>query len=98
MYSNSWVNQRLNNMELQKPIQKIMVLVCKKSFDYTPFYVRYNTGLHISENGKQFSQLIETLILNYPTTIVDEIVIIAHSMGGLVTSYCIMLHYKMHIG
>ncbi|MEN9448779.1 MAG: hypothetical protein RJA25_2069, partial [Bacteroidota bacterium] len=56
----------------------------QKDFDYTPFYVRYNTGLHISENGKQFSQLIETLILNYPTTI-DEIVIIAHSMGGLVT-------------
>ena len=56
----------------------------QNDFDYTPFYIRYNTGLHISENGKQFSQLIENLVQNYPVDI-DEIVIIAHSMGGLVT-------------
>ncbi len=56
----------------------------QNDLNYTPFYVRYNTGLHISENGKQLAQLIETLVQNYPTA-VDEIVIIAHSMGGLVT-------------
>lgn len=56
----------------------------QKELNYTPFYIRYNTGLHISENGKQFSQLIETLVNNYPIEI-DEISIIAHSMGGLVT-------------
>ncbi len=56
----------------------------QNDFGFTPFFVRYNTGLHISENGKQFSQLINELIENYPIEI-SEINLIAHSMGGLVT-------------
>lgn len=55
----------------------------QNDLNYTPFFVRYNTGLHISENGKQLSQLITSLSENYPTQI-SEIVIIGHSMGGLV--------------
>lgn len=55
----------------------------QKNFGYTPFFLRYNTGKHISENGKTFSKLIETLIHNYPLD-VEEIVVIGHSMGGLV--------------
>lgn len=51
---------------------------------YSPFYIRYNTGLHISENGKQLTNLIDKLTANYPIKI-EEIIIIAHSMGGLVT-------------
>lgn len=51
--------------------------------DYTPFFLRYNTGLHISENGKEFSRLISDLLSAYPQP-VDEIVMIGHSMGGLV--------------
>ena len=53
-------------------------------FDYTPFYLRYNTGLHISENGKNLAALLEKLYENYPIKI-EEISIIAHSMGGLLT-------------
>jgi pimeloyl-ACP methyl ester carboxylesterase len=56
----------------------------EKDFQYTPFYLRYNTGLHISENGKSLAALIEKLTRNAPTQI-SEICIIAHSMGGLVT-------------
>ncbi len=55
----------------------------QNDFNYTPFYLRYNTGMHISENGKLLSQLMETLINEYPIE-VEEILIIAHSMGGLV--------------
>lgn len=51
---------------------------------YTPLYVRYNTGLHISHNGQMLSQLMEELLANYPVD-VEEIIIITHSMGGLVT-------------
>ncbi|MCD6584649.1 MAG: alpha/beta hydrolase [Desulfobacteraceae bacterium] len=51
--------------------------------DYTPIFLRYNTGLHISENGKMFSKLMSDLISNYPQK-VNEIVMIGHSMGGLV--------------
>ncbi len=55
----------------------------QKELGYTPFYVRYNSGLHISENGKNLSILIHTLFKNYPTSI-KELILIGHSMGGLV--------------
>ena len=51
---------------------------------YTPFYLRYNTGLHISDNGKAFANCMEQLFENYPLEI-EEVTIIAHSMGGLIT-------------
>jgi pimeloyl-ACP methyl ester carboxylesterase len=50
---------------------------------YTPFYVRYNTGRHTSENGQLLSALLTQLIAEYPGN-VEEIVLIGHSMGGLV--------------
>lgn len=50
---------------------------------YLPLYLNYNSGLHISENGRSFSEIIESFLDNIPHPI--EIVIIAHSMGGLVS-------------
>lgn len=49
----------------------------------TPIYLYYNTGLHISENGQNFSDLLEALVELSPQPI--ELFIIAHSMGGLVS-------------
>jgi pimeloyl-ACP methyl ester carboxylesterase len=49
----------------------------------TPLYLRYNTGLHIGDNGRDFAQMLETLVRNWPRP-VDELVILGHSMGGLV--------------
>jgi len=51
--------------------------------DYTSIFVRYNSGRHISENGRLLAAEIERLVENYPVE-VDEIVLIGHSMGGLV--------------
>jgi pimeloyl-ACP methyl ester carboxylesterase len=51
---------------------------------YTPLYLRYNTGRHISENGREFADLLQRLIAAWPKT-VDEVVLIGHSMGGLVS-------------
>ena len=51
---------------------------------YTPIYVRYNTGLHTSQNGAAFSQQLETLLQHWPVKITD-LTVLAHSMGGLVT-------------
>jgi pimeloyl-ACP methyl ester carboxylesterase len=56
----------------------------KAELGYTPLFVRYNTGRHISENGKRFSDLLSQLIEKYPVNI-EEIVLIGHSMGGLVS-------------
>lgn len=51
---------------------------------YTPVYLHYNSGLHISSNGAAFAALLEELVANWPAP-VEELVIVAHSMGGLVT-------------
>lgn len=48
-----------------------------------PWYLRYNSGLHISTNGRLFSTLLENLVRSYPTK-VSEIVLVGHSMGGLI--------------
>src|SRR5207248_3248137 len=50
---------------------------------YSPVYVRYNTGLHISDNGRRLSELLEELTDSWPVP-VEEIVLVGHSMGGLV--------------
>ena len=54
-----------------------------RDLGFVPIYVHYNTGLHISENGRKFSDLLETVIDQSPQPI--ELFIIAHSMGGLVS-------------
>jgi len=50
---------------------------------YTPIYLRYNSGLHISENGRNFSVLLDDLVENWPVPI-TELNILGYSMGGLV--------------
>ena len=49
---------------------------------YTPIHLRYNTGLHVSTNGRELSVLLEELINAWPTPI-EELTVVAHSMGGL---------------
>jgi pimeloyl-ACP methyl ester carboxylesterase len=50
---------------------------------YTNIYLHYNTGLHISENGRAFAGLLESLLHSWPVP-VQDLVIVGHSMGGLV--------------
>jgi hypothetical protein len=54
-----------------------------KDLGYTPFYVRYNSGLHVSENGEALDALLEALVAAYPMSI-EELCLVGHSMGGLV--------------
>ena len=49
---------------------------------YYPLYLNYNTGLHISENGQLFSDIMHDL--THHNTDIKEVTILAHSMGGLV--------------
>jgi pimeloyl-ACP methyl ester carboxylesterase len=49
----------------------------------TPVYVRYNTGLRVSDNGRELAAAVERLATNWPVD-VAEIALIGHSMGGLV--------------
>jgi pimeloyl-ACP methyl ester carboxylesterase len=50
---------------------------------YTPMYLRYNTGLHISENGRALASQLQALVHAWPVP-VQEICIVGYSMGGLV--------------
>ena len=49
----------------------------------TPVYLRYNTGLHISDNGRTLDALLDALVEAWPVP-VQDVVLIGHSMGGLV--------------
>ncbi len=55
-----------------------------RDLGYTAIYLRDNTGLHVSTNGRAFAALLEQLVAAWPTH-VDELVLLAHSMGGLVS-------------
>ncbi len=55
----------------------------KQELGFTPVYVRYNTGLHVSANGRRLACLLEDLVAGWPVG-VDELVLVGHSMGGLV--------------
>jgi pimeloyl-ACP methyl ester carboxylesterase len=66
-----------------------------RDLGYTPLYLHYNTGLHVSINGRALADLLETLAGQWPVP-VEEIVILGHSMGGLVArSAC---HYGQAAG
>ena len=50
---------------------------------YTPVYLRYNSGLHISQNGRSFADQLEALVQAWPCPVTD-ICLLGYSMGGLV--------------
>lgn len=54
-----------------------------RDLGFTPVYVRYNSGLHISTNGRALDEQLEALAKAWPVPI-DEITLLGHSMGGLV--------------
>ena len=69
---------------------------------YTPVYLRFNSGLHTSQNGRELSALLQELATHWPLPI-EEITVVAHSMGGLLirsaVHYARMenLHWPQHL-
>ncbi|RDZ28779.1 esterase/lipase family protein [Lysobacter silvisoli] len=60
-----------------------------RDLGYTPLYLHYNSGRHISVNGREFSRLLEQLLQRWPVP-VERLAILGHSMGGLVArSACV---------
>jgi alpha-beta hydrolase superfamily lysophospholipase len=55
----------------------------RRDLGYTPIWVRYNTGLRISRNGHGLASLLDELVAAWPVPVTD-VVLIGHSMGGLV--------------
>ncbi|MFY0408917.1 lipase family alpha/beta hydrolase [Solicola sp. PLA-1-18] len=49
----------------------------------TPLMLRYNSGLHVSDNGAELAQLVDDVIDAWPVR-VSRVDLVGHSMGGLV--------------
>jgi hypothetical protein len=67
----------------------------QRDLGLTSVYLRYNTGRHVSTNGRDLSRLLETFLSGGPVP-PPRLVIVAHSMGGLVTRSA--LHYAAEAG
>jgi hypothetical protein len=50
---------------------------------YTAVYARYNSGLHVSQNGHELNRQLGELLARWPVP-VTELTVLSHSMGGLV--------------
>ena len=46
-------------------------------------YVRFNSGRHVSENGRSLAALLDEVVAEWPVP-VEQIALVGHSMGGLV--------------
>jgi pimeloyl-ACP methyl ester carboxylesterase len=67
-----------------------------RELGYTPIYLSYNSGLHVSVNGRAFAAALEALVAAWPAKI-EDLVIIGHSMGGLVArSACLAAENAGH--
>jgi pimeloyl-ACP methyl ester carboxylesterase len=65
------------------------------SLGLSPIYLRYNTGLHIADNGAALAALLETTLAGWPVP-VERFTIIGHSMGGLVARNAV--HHALAAG
>ena len=54
-----------------------------EALGFTPIYLRYNTGRHISANGRDLAAQLDASLQDWPVS-VQTLTIIGHSMGGLV--------------
>jgi pimeloyl-ACP methyl ester carboxylesterase len=76
----AWVRPPLSGRRPPRPSYGALL---RDDLAYTPVYVRYNTGRHISDSGRALSELLEALVASWPVD-VQELALVGHSMGGLV--------------
>jgi len=65
------------------------------SLGFTPLYLHYPSGLHVSTNGRALAHLLEQLLSQWPRPIA-RFAVVGHSMGGLVARSA--LHYGRAAG
>lgn len=66
-----------------------------RDLGFTPIYLHYNSGLHVSINGHALAQQLERLIDAWPQP-VERLVLMGHSMGGLLARSA--MHYGTQAG
>lgn len=78
----------LNNQHWQPGSNSGHAEALALEMNYTPVFARYNSGLPIALNGRELSIHLEELVAHWPVPI-EELSIVAHSMGGLVTRHAV---------
>lgn len=68
-----------------------------RELGYTPVYLHYNSGLSVSTNGRILASLMEALYSAWPVP-VERLVMLGHSMGGLVARSAIHHGTQMQRG
>jgi pimeloyl-ACP methyl ester carboxylesterase len=63
--------------------------------DHTIIHLRYNSGRSIDANGRSLAQSLEALLAHWPVP-VSHLVIVGHSMGGLVARSA--MHHGTAVG
>ncbi len=63
-----------------------------RDLGFTPIYLLYNSGLHVSINGHALAHQLEALLDRWPRP-VQRLVLLTHSMGGLLARSA--LHYAV---
>jgi pimeloyl-ACP methyl ester carboxylesterase len=71
--------------------------VLAEALGYTPVYLHYNSGRHTSQNGRELAARLEQLISHWPTPI-QELTVVAHSMGGLLTRSAVHYARQQELG
>lgn len=61
-----------------------------RELGFTPVYLHYNSGRHIADNGQDLALQLQQLVQAWPVA-VQRLVLVGHSMGGLVARSA--LHY-----
>jgi hypothetical protein len=51
---------------------------------YTPVYLHFNSGRHVSTNGREFSALLDALVSAWPAKL-ESLTLLGHSLGGLLS-------------
>lgn len=69
----------------------------RDDLDITPLYVRFNSGARISDNGRALSELIAEVVEAWPVP-VDELILVGHSLGGLVARSACHIGVDHHAG
>jgi pimeloyl-ACP methyl ester carboxylesterase len=54
-----------------------------RALGFTPLHLNYNSGRHISTNGREVADRLEDLVARWPVPVTD-VALVGHSMGGLV--------------
>jgi hypothetical protein len=66
-----------------------------RDLGFTPVYLHYNSGLHISINGRALADRLERLLDQWPRPL-EWLVLLGHSMGGLLARSA--LHHGAQAG